>query len=98
MLDPLFKGCTRPAMFLGVPLVPLLIAGVIILLLSLWVTIFLIILLLPMILVMRWIVKSDDQQFRLLELKCLFRLVNRNYNDSFWQASTYAPLQFKKRN
>lgn len=98
MIDPLFKGCTRPAMFLGVPLVPLLVAGMIIILLSLWVTIFFIILLLPMILVMRWIVKSDDQQFRLLELKCLFRLVNRNYNDSFWQASTYAPLQFKKRN
>lgn len=97
MRDPLFKGCTRPPMLWGVPLVPLTIASGVVILLSVWITIFLVVLLLPMILVMRWIAKSDDQQFRLLGLKFLFHWVNRNHNGSFWQSSAYAPFRFKKR-
>ncbi len=95
--DPLFKGCTRPAMMFGVPLVPLVIASGGIILVSVWTTILFSALLVPLILIMRQIAKSDDQQFRLLGLKMRFRVVNYNHNAKFWKASTYSPFAFKKR-
>jgi type IV secretion system protein VirB3 len=95
--DPLFKGCTRPAMMFGVPLVPLAAVTVVVILLAVWTTILLVFLLLPIILTMRQITKSDDQQFRLLGLKLLFRGVNYNRNAKFWKASAYSPFAFKKR-
>ena len=95
--DPLFKGCTRPAMVLGVPLVPLAVVCGAVILLSVWTTIFLAMTLFPIVLTMRLIAKSDDQQFRLLGLKLLFRGVNYNHNGRFWKASAYSPIHFKKR-
>lgn len=95
--DPLFKGCTRPAMMFGVPLVPLAAVSVVVILLSVWTTVFFAATLVPIILTMRQIAKSDDQQFRLLFLKLLFRGVNYNHNAKFWKASAYSPFAFKKR-
>lgn len=95
--DPLFKGCTRPAMMLGVPIVPLTVVSGVIILLSIWTTILLSSMLIPTILTMRQIAKSDDQQFRLLGMKLLFRFIHYNHNGKFWRASTYSPLAFKKR-
>lgn len=95
--DPLFKGCTRPAMVFGVPLVPLAVVSGVVILLSVWTTIFLSLLLFPIILTMRQIAKSDDQQFRLLGLKILFRTINYNHNARFWKASAYSPIAFSKR-
>lgn len=95
--DPLFKGCTRPAMMFGVPLVPLAAVSVVVILLSVWTTVFLVATLIPIILTMRQIAKSDDQQFRLLGLKLLFRVINYNHNAKFWKASAYSPFAFKKR-
>ena len=95
--DPLFKGCTRPAMLFGVPLVPLAFVSGAIILLSIWTTIFLSFTLFPIILVMRQIAKSDDQQFRLLGLKMMFRVINYNHNAKFWKASAYSPFAFQKR-
>lgn len=95
--DPLFKGCTRPAMVFGVPLVPLAVVSGVVILLSVWTTIFLSATLIPIILVMRQIAKSDDQQFRLLGLKIVFRIVNSNRNGKFWKASAYSPFAFQKR-
>ena len=95
--DPLFKGCTRPAMMFGVPLVPLAAVSVVVILLSVWTTVFFAATLVPIILTMRQIAKSDDQQFRLLGLKLLFRGVNYNHNAKFWKASAYSPFAFKKR-
>lgn len=95
--DPLFKGCTRPAMIFGVPLVPLAAVSVVVILVSVWTTIFFAATLVPIILTMRQIAKSDDQQFRLLGLKLLFRGVNYNHNARFWKASAYSPFAFKKR-
>ena len=43
--DPLFKGCTRPALFLGVPLAPLAAVAAPILLLAIWLTLLLLLLL-----------------------------------------------------
>ena len=66
-------------------------------LLSVWTTVFFAATLVPIILTMRQIAKSDDQQFRLLGLKLLFRGVNYNHNAKFWKASAYSPFAFKKR-
>lgn len=93
--DPVFKGCTRPAMVAGVPTVPLVIVVMVIVLLSVWTTILLAFTIIPIFFVMRMIAKHDDQQFRLLGLKILFRANNRN--GRFWKSSTYSPFQFKKR-
>lgn len=95
--DPIFKGCTRPAMLFGVPLVPLAGIGLMVILISVWTTIFFSIILGPIVLVMRSIAQKDDQQFRLLSLRLLFRLFHYNHNRLFWQASVYSPFVFKKR-
>ena len=94
--DPLFKGCTRPALFLGVPLAPLAAVAAPILLLAIWLTL-LLLLLLPLALgVMRAMVQSDEQQFRLLWLQRRCRW--RNANDRFWGGvSAYSPLTFQRR-
>ena len=84
-------------MMFGVPLVPLAAVSVVVILLSVWTTVFFAATLVPIILTMRQIAKSDDQQFRLLGLKLLFRGVNYNHNAKFWKASAYSPFAFKKR-
>lgn len=95
--DPLFKGCTRPAMLFGVPLVPLAVVGGVVVLISVWTTILFALTLIPIVITMRIIAKSDDQQFRLLGLKFVFRVINRNRNGRFWKASAYSPIAFTKR-
>lgn len=95
--DPVFKGCTRPAMLFGVPLVPLAGVGLMVILISVWTKIFFSVILGPIILVMRYIAQKDDQQFRLLSLRLLFRLFHYNRNRLFWQASVYSPVLFKRR-
>lgn len=104
--DTLFKGCTRPAMVWGVPLTPLVVAIAVVMLLAIWTSILIGLLLLPIVVVMRSITRSDDQQFRLLGLQLSFRgldfpilrrLFHCNRNGRFWQASSYSPFQFKRR-
>ena len=95
--DTVFKGCTRPAMMFGVPIVPLAVVGMVVILVAVWTTVLLVILMVPIIFVMRLIVQNDDQQFRLLSLRALFRVIHRNRNASFWKSSAYSPLQFERR-
>ena len=96
--DPLFKGCTRPAMMFGVPLVPLAAVTAVVVLVSVWTTVLCVVVLFPVIPVMRYIASKDDQQFRLLGLKMRFRFTSFfNRNTRFWKASAYSPLQFKRR-
>ncbi len=94
--DPLFKGCTRPAMQFGVPLTPLVIVGGTVILISVWTSILVATTLVPIVLVMRQITKSDDQQFRLLGLKIMYRANNKNRK--FWKSSTYSPVEFRRKN
>ena len=94
--DPLFKGCTRPAMWLGVPVVPLVAVAGIVAAFAIWFTVLLLVLLPLLVLAMRMIVQSDEQQFRLLRLKLVCRW--RNANRRFWGGvSTYSPLTFTRR-
>ena len=95
--DPLFKGATRPAMVVGVPLVPLIFVGGTILLLSVWISIFVLAALPPIVFVMRQITKVDDRQFHLLWLKFQFRVLHPNRNRRFWRASSYSPTSYQRR-
>lgn len=95
LADPLFKGCTRPAMFMGVPLVPLMFVCSGELLLAAWFTLFLLILIPVSVIVMRMIVAHDDQQFRLLGLRFKFRLQYTNRNSALWGASSYSPIAYR---
>lgn len=95
--DPLFKGCTRPAMIFGVPVMPFVIVCGSIVLITVWTTFFCLVALPVAILLMRHITKTDDQMFRLLWLKMRFRLMHYNHNARFWKASAYSPIAFKKR-
>jgi len=95
--DPLFKGCTRPAMMWGVPIVPFVAVFGAVMLVAIWVNLLLMLLFIPAYILMRLVVRSDDQQFRLLGLKAKCRLIHYNHNGRFWKASAYAPIRFTKR-
>lgn len=94
--DPVFKGCTRPATWLGVPLVPLLGVTGLISLIASATTVLVYLLIPPVVLVMGLVTRSDDQQYRLLGLMCWCRLRHPDRNARFWQASTYAPLRYRQ--
>lgn len=93
--DPLFKGCTRPAMFLGVPIVPLFVVVGGVGFLSVLTTVLLNAISIPAVLVMRMIVKHDDQKLRIIGLWLLFRIQDKNRG--FWKAASYSPTIYKKR-
>lgn len=95
--DTVFKGCTRPAMVMGVPVTPFAIVGGAVVLISIWTTILFMLMMVPVIFIMRLIVQHDDQQFRLLGLRMLFRIIHPNKNARFWQSSAYSPLKFTRR-
>jgi type IV secretion system protein VirB3 len=96
-LDPVFKGCTRPAMFMGVPVTPLVLTFIAMFTIAaLARNMFLLLLFVPIVVVMRLIVRNDDQKFRLLYLNARFRLSARNAK--FWGAHAFNPIAFKKRN
>jgi type IV secretion system protein VirB3 len=102
--DPIFRGCTRPAMFLGVPLVPFLIATAAFALPMLWtfyllsayVSLFLVMAYIPVLLTMREVTKRDDQRLRQLLMRAAMRIRQRKAR-RFWSASSYSPLRYKAR-
>lgn len=93
--DPLYKGATRPPMVKGVPIVPGAIALATIVSSSMFTSIFVNVLLLPVLLIMRAICKNDDQKFRLIGLWLMTRITDANR--PFWGAASYSPSNFKKR-
>lgn len=93
--DPIFKGCTRPAMLWGVPLTPLLVVLGFLLLMAMWFHILIAIAMFPAFFAMKMIASKDDQQFRLLGLRMKCRI--RNLNIRFWNAAAYSPVKFTSR-
>lgn len=79
--DVLFRGCTRPPMFLGVPYVPFFIGAGACLLLAMYMKPFyLYLLLLPVVIfVLRQMARRDEMIFHLLGLRWWFRLKTRNH-------------------
>ncbi|ANY14722.1 VirB3 family type IV secretion system protein [Bordetella pseudohinzii] len=64
----LFKGCTRPAMILGVPAVAFVGVVALCALLGIWFSLWFLLMLPFLVAVMRFLTLRDDQQFRLLWL------------------------------
>ena len=97
--DVIYKGCTRPPLLWGVPLLPL----IMILMPGMLVGIVGLAYLLPMSLLamlvsvsawiwMRAVTKKDDQ--RLLQIFLRFRLRSRQKNTGFWGCAAYAPIVY----
>lgn len=101
--DPVFRGATRPPMFLGAPMIPfILLTGLAIMLamLGLFVSPFIFIAVLtvwaPIYAWMRAVTKTDDQRLMQLILRMRMR-ARMSAGRRFWGALTYVPLAFKKR-
>lgn len=94
--DPLFKGCTRPAMLLGVPIVPMLLVNAVLFGIALFFNPLLMVLNVVAIFLMRVVVKDDDQMFRLLYLRLMCR-GRSGRNAHFWKSAAVAPLKFTRR-
>lgn len=84
--DALFRGCTRPPMFMGVPYVPFFMGAGGCLLLALYFNLFFLLLMPPVIFVMRQMARRDEMIFRLLGLRLQFRTQIRNVkeNEGMW--------------
>ena len=95
--NALFRGATRPAMFLGVPYTPFIIVSGSILLIAMWVQQLLLIGLLPVaIFIMAQMAKRDEMVFRLLGLRLLARIRTRNIRDhgGMW---VYSPNPYREK-
>ncbi|TDK22672.1 hypothetical protein E2F46_12965 [Luteimonas aestuarii] len=92
----LFRGCTRPAMFMGVPYVPFAIGAGACLLLTFYIDMFLVVLLPIVIFVMRQMAKRDEMIFRLLGLRWQFRTKARNvqHHGGMW---VFSPNSYRKQ-
>ena len=102
--DPIFKGCTRPPMFVGVPMIPFLLITGIFLLLAVWlfyllspyITLFLMIIYVPIFITLRQITKKDDQRLKQWLLRIQMRTRQRS-SRILWGAVSYSPIRYKKR-
>lgn len=74
----LFRGCTRPAMFMGVPYIPFFIGAGSCMLLALYFNMFYLLLIPPVIFTMRQMARRDEMIFRLLGLRWQFKMRTRN--------------------
>ena len=85
----LFKGCTRPPMFMGVPYVPFAIGTGVCMLLTFYINMFFLALLPVVVMVMRQMARRDEMIFRLLGLRWMLRLRVRNVrqHDGLWVLS-----------
>ena len=99
--EAIYKGATRPAMKLGIPLVPLVVlvgTGMLLImwggvLLSWWIALAVVAAFVPTLLWMRYVTSRDDQRFRQIFVALKLRLHDRN--DQFWRARSYAPTLYR---
>jgi len=94
--NPLFRGCTRPAMFLGVPYIPFFMGAGACMLMALYFNLFYLLLIPPVIFVMRQMARRDEMIFRLLGLRIQFRIKMRNLqqNDGMW---LFTPNSYREK-
>jgi type IV secretion system protein VirB3 len=99
--EAIYKGATRPAMKLGIPLVPLVLllgSGMLLvmwggILLSWWIALAVLLETLPALVWMRLVTARDDQRFRQLFVALKLRL--HDSNRRFWHARSYAPTLYR---
>jgi len=84
--NTMFRGCTRPPMFMGVPYVPFFLGAGGCMLLAMYFNLFYLLLTPVVIFVMRLMAKRDEMIFRLLGLRLQFatRVRNRQQNEGMW--------------
>lgn len=83
-LNTVFKGCTRPQLLFGVPMIPLLLTFAVVVLLALYLSVKCAALLPVAFVVMRTMVKIDEHIFELLALrmKIIFKTLNNPKSNS----------------
>ncbi|MDO5692758.1 MAG: VirB3 family type IV secretion system protein [Pseudomonadota bacterium] len=84
--NTLFRGCTRPPMFMGVPYIPFFLGAGGCVLMAAWFNLFWLLAIPPVLMVMRAMTRHDEMIFRLLgiRLQFLVRVRNRNLHDKMW--------------
>jgi type IV secretion system protein VirB3 len=84
--NAMFRGCTRPAMFMGVPYLPFFAGAGGCFLLAIYFNFYFLLLIPPVIFIMRMMAKRDEMIFRLLGLRLQFRAKMRNLqqNEGMW--------------
>ena len=99
--EVIYKGATRPAMKLGIPLVPLVVlfcVGMLLImwggiLLSKWIAVGVVLSFVPALLWMRWVTNRDDQRFRQIFVALKLRL--HDHNRRLWRARSYTPTLYR---
>lgn len=102
--DPIFKGCTRPAMLAGVPMTWLLLSAGAALIAAPYLLYFVHplafvlegLLYLPFLLWMRHVTRQDDQRLRQIAMRTYMR-ARQLRSRRHWGAVSYSPLCTKKR-
>jgi type IV secretion system protein VirB3 len=99
--ETIYKGATRPAMKLGVPLVPLVAmlgSGLLLImwvgtLVSWWIVPVVATAIVPTLLWMRFVTARDDQRFRQIFVAARLRLYDSNRR--LWRSRSYAPYLYQ---
>jgi type IV secretion system protein VirB3 len=99
--ETIYKGATRPAMKLGVPLVPLVVlacAAMLLvlwggLLVSWWVAAGVVVAVAPVLAWMRLVTARDDQRLR--QMFVALKLRANDHNRQLWQSRSYAPSIYR---
>jgi type IV secretion system protein VirB3 len=99
--EAIYKGATRPAMKMGIPLVPLVVLFGTGMLLVLWVGSLVSWWILPIVLAafvpalgwMRFVTNQDDQRFRQMFVAAKLRFNDRNRR--LWLSRSYAPYLYR---
>jgi len=94
--NALFRGCTRPPMFMGVPYVPFFMGAGSCLLLAMYFNYFFLLLIPVVVFIMRMMAKRDEMIFRLLGLRFQFKTRVRNVqdHDGMW---AFTPNNYRDR-
>ena len=99
--EAIYKGATRPAMKLGIPLVPLVVlfgTGMLLImwggtLVSWWIALAVVLAFLPALAWMRFVTNQDDQRFHQMFVAAKLRFNDRNHR--LWQSRSYAPYLYR---
>lgn len=103
MRDVIFKGATRPAMMLGVPIISFILVVGLVFILAMWAMLlgglfasFAILMFgAAVILILRYISSQDDQ--RLNQFLLRFRDIGFRKNTGYWNAHSMSPIDYTKR-
>jgi type IV secretion system protein VirB3 len=103
MRDRIFKGATRPAMMLGVPIMPCIVVMGTFFILAMWTLVFaglvaalsVLLVMVFVVAILRFMTAQDDQ--RLSQYAMYLRSRAHKRNRVHWGAHSMSPIDFKKR-